>query len=217
MDILKHFDKVYCVNLDKRPDRWEQAQKEFSKIGIEDQVERWSGIENSDGNLGCTLSHLSIIKHCKENNLDKVLIFEDDVLFVETDTDKLETAFNELFEIGNWDLFYVGVTMDPRTGKFNRVTDNILRTNFAYTTHAYAVNSQAYDSMINAWETAMKSNHNIVDTTLYNAIVKGRKKSFVMDPIYAIQQPGYSDIGHNNIDTYEWMITDFNRVKAKGV
>lgn len=36
MDILKYFDKVYCVNMDKRPDRWEQAKKEFKKLGIED-------------------------------------------------------------------------------------------------------------------------------------------------------------------------------------
>lgn len=217
MDILKHFDKVYCVNMDKRPDRWEQAQKEFDKIGIRGQVERWPGTENKDGNLGCTLSHLSIIKHCKEQGYEKVLIFEDDVLFVETDTDRLEKAFGELFELGNWDLFYIGLTMDPNTGKFNRVTDNILRTNFAYATHAYAANSQAFDAMINAWEQTISSGHNIVDTTLCNRIVRARGKSFAMDPIYAIQQPGYSDIGHNNIDTYEWMITDFNRVKAKGV
>ena len=64
MDILKYFDKVYCINMDKRPDRWEQAQIEFKKLGIENDVIRWSGVENEDGNLGCTLSHLSIIKHC---------------------------------------------------------------------------------------------------------------------------------------------------------
>lgn len=214
MDILKYFDKVYCVNMDKRPDRWEQAKKEFKKLGIEDQVERWPGVENKDGNLGCTLSHLSIIKHCKKNNFKKILIFEDDVLFVENDVNKLQKAFNELFEIENWDLFYIGSTVDPNVGRFNRVTDNILRTNFAYTTHAYAVNAQAFDLMISSWENNIKNGHNIVDTTLCRNIVS-RGKSFVMDPIYAIQQPGFSDIGKGDVESYEWMVDFFNKIKNK--
>jgi glycosyl transferase family 25 len=217
MDILKYFDKVYCINLKDRTDRWEQAQNEFNKLGIVDVVERWEAIKKDDGNLGCTLSHKTLIEHCKEQGYQRVLIFEDDVLFVETDTNKLEKAFKELEEMGNWDLFYVGLTMDPYSGKFMRITDNILKTNFAYTTHAYAVNAQAFDPMLEAWTRKINQGHTIVDTTLCGEIVKGRGKSFAMDPIYAIQQPGRSDIGHNVIDTYEWMITDFNRVKAKGV
>ena len=213
MDILKHFDRVYCINMDKRPDRWKQAQIEFKKIGIENDVIRWSGVENTNGNLGCTLSHKTLIEHCKSEGLNNVLIFEDDVLFVEDDMGKLEEAFVELKELGNWDLFYIGVTMAPQLKSFIRVTDNILRTSFAYTTHAYAANAQAFDPMIESWNRCIDTGDKIVDTTLCTNIVQGRGKSFVMDPIYAIQQPGRSDIGNNDIDSYEWMITDFNRVK----
>lgn len=213
MDILKHFDRVYCINMDKRPDRWEQAQVEFKKLGIENDVIRWSGVENTNGNLGCTLSHKTLIEHCKSEGLNNVLIFEDDVLFVENDMDKLEEAFVELKELENWDLFYIGVTMAPQLKSFTRVTNNILRTSFAYTTHAYAVNAQAFDPMIESWNRSIENGDKIVDTTLCTHIVQGRGKSFVMDPIYAIQQAGRSDIGHNDIDSYEWMITDFNKVK----
>tara|TARA_R110000822_G_scaffold162284_3_gene302680 strand:+ start:146 stop:760 length:615 start_codon:yes stop_codon:yes gene_type:complete len=199
--------------MDKRPDRWKQAQIEFKKIGIENDVIRWSGVENTNGNLGCTLSHKTLIEHCKSEGLNNVLIFEDDVLFVEDDMGKLEEAFVELKELGNWDLFYIGVTMAPQLKSFIRVTDNILRTSFAYTTHAYAANAQAFDPMIESWNRCIDNGDKIVDTTLCTNIVQGRGKSFVMDPIYAIQQPGRSDIGNNDIDSYEWMITDFNRVK----
>ena len=27
-----YFDKIYCVNLDERTDRWEQAKKEFRMV-----------------------------------------------------------------------------------------------------------------------------------------------------------------------------------------
>lgn len=215
MNILKYFDEVYCINLDERTDRWEQAQIEFDKIGIKDVVERWPGVKNSDGNLGCTLSHKTLIEHCKKEGLNNVLIFEDDVLFVETDTNKLEEAFKELHDLGNWDLFYIGSTVEPSTGRFLRVTDNILRTNFAFTTHAYAVNSQVFDTMIQSWDVHIARKHTIVDTVLNQVVVKGRGKSFIMDPIYAIQQPGLSNIHHNVIDSYEWMVDNFNKVKEK--
>jgi GR25 family glycosyltransferase involved in LPS biosynthesis len=215
MKITDFFDGVYCINLDGRTDRWETAQKEFDKLDITDQVVRWSGTVHEDGNIGCTLSHLSIIKHCKEKGYKNVLIFEDDVLFLGDDMNKLEKTFHELFELGNWDLFYLGSTIQPNIGEFIRVTDNILKTNFAYTTHAYAVNEQAFDPMIEAWERGVKNGKVIVDVSLCEEIVRGRKKSFVMDPIYAIQQPGVSDISNVVADSYEWMVTFFNDVKSK--
>lgn len=213
MEINEFFSKIYCINLDERTDRWEQAQIEFNKLGIADFVERWPAIKNDDGNLGCTLSHMSIIKHCIENDYKNVLIFEDDVLFVEDDVEKLKKALNDLFEMGNWDLFYIGSTIDPNVGRFNRVTDEILKTNFAYTTHAYAANKQVFTPMVEAWERMISRGHTIVDTTLTSEIIRKRGKSFVMDPIYAIQQPGFSNIGNNDIDSYEWMVEFFNKVK----
>ena len=38
-----YFDKIFCINLDF-PDRWEQVQKEFDKVGILDRVERFSAL-----------------------------------------------------------------------------------------------------------------------------------------------------------------------------
>ncbi len=39
-----YFDKIFCINLDSRPDRWKQVQKEFDKVGILDRVERFSAL-----------------------------------------------------------------------------------------------------------------------------------------------------------------------------
>ena len=27
-----YFDKIFCINLDSRPDRWKQVQTEFDKV-----------------------------------------------------------------------------------------------------------------------------------------------------------------------------------------
>lgn len=213
MELKDYFDGIYCINLEERIDRWEQAQVEFDKIGITKDVQRWPATKHSDGNLGCTLSHMSLIKHCIKNGYKNVLVFEDDVLFVESDVERLKKSLKDLFEMGNWDLFYIGATIDPNVSRFDRVTDEILRTNFAYTTHAYAANQQAFKPMVEAWETMLSRGHTIVDTTLSSEIVRKRGKSFIVDPIYAIQQPGLSNIGNNVVDSYEWMVDFFNRVK----
>ena len=33
------FDKIYCINLDRRPDRWERVSKQFNELSLD--VERF--------------------------------------------------------------------------------------------------------------------------------------------------------------------------------
>ncbi len=66
-DFFSHFEAIYCVNLDRRPDRWEAVQQEFKKIGIQDRVIRFSAIETpNQGAIGCLLSHRAIIEEAKK-------------------------------------------------------------------------------------------------------------------------------------------------------
>ena len=64
------FNNVYVINLDKRPDRWQQTLKRLQDIGITDPI-RWSATDATDikdvynitrkeitlGEFGCYLSH----------------------------------------------------------------------------------------------------------------------------------------------------------------
>ena len=45
MDLNTYFDKIICINLDRRKDRWDHSLKQFRKIGL--NVKRYSAI---DGN-----------------------------------------------------------------------------------------------------------------------------------------------------------------------
>lgn len=60
------FDEIFCINLDRRADRWELAQKEFNKLGILNKVTRFSAIENAHAEKGCFESHLQCIFSAKE-------------------------------------------------------------------------------------------------------------------------------------------------------
>ena len=98
MKLNGYFDRIFCINLDSRPDRWESVSEQFSKHSID--VERISGIDGSkmnlefppeikEGAVGCALSQFFAIKYAKQLNLKDFLLLEDDVEFHEN--------INELF------------------------------------------------------------------------------------------------------------------------
>ena len=64
------FDEIYCINLERRTDRWKQCQSEFDKIGITDKVIRFKAFDNKENpKKGCYDSHLSVIKLAYERKL----------------------------------------------------------------------------------------------------------------------------------------------------
>jgi len=79
------FDKIYCINLDTRPERWDYCKKEFAKYNMVELVERYPAVSFKKDKLaikGITTSHINVIKLAKQNNYKNVLIFEDDVQFI---------------------------------------------------------------------------------------------------------------------------------------
>ena len=86
MTLNDYVDAIYCINLDDRKDRWDEAAKQFVKHNL--WVERVSGIKGSDMNLdfppeikegavGCALSQLFALKLAKQNRLKKFLRSEE--------------------------------------------------------------------------------------------------------------------------------------------
>lgn len=79
--------KAYCINLDRRPDRWEKVKKQF----LPEEIERVSAEDGNEINYGLkkpfsnelagAISHLKVIQKAKLYNLPEVFIIEDDVVF----------------------------------------------------------------------------------------------------------------------------------------
>lgn len=208
MDINSFFDKIYCINLDDRLDKWVDVKQQFDDLGISN-VERFSAIKKEPGYLGCKESHVNIIKKSKKQGYRRILVFEDDVFFIKRDIDLINKSLSELNSI-EWELFYLGATVRPNT-KLVEKTSSLVKTNFAYTTHAYAINSSVFDIII---ENVPK--HNIIDV-FYSKVVIPRGKSFILNPMVCIQKPGYSDIEKKSVD-YGWMVSHFSQaLKNNGI
>jgi GR25 family glycosyltransferase involved in LPS biosynthesis len=136
------FDKIFCINLDHRTDRWELATNFFTEHNI--SAERFSALKNDNAVMGCKLSHQGIIRIAKEQNLKNVLIFEDDFYFKDYSLSYIEEAFQQL--PNQWDIFYLGYNPTERLISFS---ENLYKINGAWCCHAYVVNNTFYDTILN--------------------------------------------------------------------
>lgn len=191
------FDAIFCINLDKRPDRWIHAQEQFKKIGILDKVKRFSAIERKDGRLGCIKSHLEIIKYAQKNNLNNVLIFEDDVVFMDENVELIMgNVINQIPE--NWEMLYLGANLHSPLSKFS---DNLVLLVNGFSTHAVAYNKSIFNFFIKKYnkmnEVTLQSD--ILDVWIANHI-QTRGKTFLVKPLLATQINDYSDIVKSNVD-----------------
>ena len=75
MKINSFFDKIYCINLKHRIDRWENCQSQFKKYGLDvERFEAVNGIELTPngvngllaGEVGVIRSNYNVIKDAKE-------------------------------------------------------------------------------------------------------------------------------------------------------
>jgi len=194
--VFDFFDKIYCVNLDGRPDKWEKVQKTFKKLQL--NVTRISGVicENPrsnhtiNGALGLSKSILKILKDAKINKYKRVLIFEDDVLFFyKYNINQLVN--NSIKELpSDWETLSLGGNIIEKTTKYS---DNLSIINGCWGTQSWGVNCNYYDELIEFLENDdLLFQRPQLDSILYKGL--NNKKHFVVKPLLTTQYVGYSDI-----------------------
>jgi GR25 family glycosyltransferase involved in LPS biosynthesis len=158
MKISSYFKNIVYINLDHRTDRKQEFENEMVSMGVTNYTRvpgtlpvMQEGIaEGRARHIACGTTHIEIVKQAKEKNLDNILIFEDDVCLY-NDGDKpgieiIESALDDLSKIDDWDIFYLsGIIIDS---SLNLVTPNLIKPRTVLTTHAYAINKQAYDKVL---------------------------------------------------------------------
>lgn len=174
--------KAICLNLDKRPDRWELAQKEFAKQGL--KAERFSAINNDVPFLSFNYSQQAILKSITENTI----VFEDDVMFV---SDKLNEVLATAPE--DWDLLYLGANV---MDNLKHVSGHWWRLRDAWTSHAIIYTPKAAEWILNRFypETAQ-----LYDDFL-KEVVQPNLNCYICKPFICTQRPDYSDLWQTKTD-----------------
>ena len=117
MESMFQFERVVCVSLERRPDRWEKFRERIPQDWPFKEVERFKAIDGKrapapewfkggNGAWGCYKSHLNILEDCLQNGIHSCLLMEDDAVFCEDFSAQVEEFLNKLPD--DWEMIYLG-------------------------------------------------------------------------------------------------------------
>ena len=183
---MKVLPKVaYCINLDKRTDRWEKVTKDFQRLSnkMDISIERVSAVAvPSRPQNGVTQSVQKIIKMAKEQQLEYVLVLEDDLFVV--DPDKVVECLNNAPE--DWDMLSGGVYLFSKDKDFDT---NWVKVKDFCSMHFIIIKKTVYDHILN-----MKISGRHIDRALGSEVKKGKFKMYVMHPMPCQQASSFSNL-----------------------
>lgn len=204
MKNISDIKNIFYINLESRPDRKSKFEIEMKKIGW--NATRFNAIKQKFGALGCSMSHLTLLKYAKVNKLDHILILEDDISFL----------FPELF-INNLNNFLssekdfdVLLIAGNNMGPYEKINDNCVKIKKCQTTTGYLVKSNYFDKLISNIEEGLNNLSNNLNRLNDFAIDQYWNKLQLVDnwllltPLTVTQRPDYSNI--------EKKVINYNRV-----
>ena len=161
------FDKIYCINLDHRTDRWKSAQIEFDKLGIANRVKRISAVNREDvkkkhgdlvthlsnpklGQLAVTESSRKCIEDAIKRGARNCITFQDDVCFRNYDADFFHEALNELPE--NWETLFLGYECWKQRQLKQIHSERLLRIEKFWMAQAVANNARIFGKLYSDWD-----------------------------------------------------------------
>jgi len=146
------FDRIICINLDRRADRWQRLQEHFADMAWPlGCVERFSAVDGHNvtppkwwragaGAWGCHQSHVAVMQRAIQDGISSLLILEDDALIVPRFAEQFAAFLHIVPQ--DWDGLMLGgqhleppQIIAPRRGEI----PGLLRVRNGNRTHAYAL------------------------------------------------------------------------------
>jgi hypothetical protein len=195
-----YFDHIYCINLDKRTDRWEDCVKQFKKHNL--TVERFSAIDGSivenptsllPGEYGVLSTHIELIKDAKSKGYNNILILEDDVEFIDNINEYFSSIKNQI--PNDCIMLYLG---GNHVGGCLQISEYVYKIFHSYAIHSFGIKSDLFDLIINGLPKYRKP----VD--VFYAELQNLFPSYVIRPHLAWQRESFSDI-QGGIMNYDYL------------
>lgn len=158
MKLFDNFDKTYLINLERRKDRLESFDEHVKLLNLGD-YERFEAIDGKNidlsqyntnlnsGQLGLVISVIEIIKKCKNNNYQNVLIIEDDCVFKNENVD-----YDEILKFfpDNWDMIYFGGNHNSHMSweQPSYVNDKVFKLVNTFSTHFVIIKNTVFDHLL---------------------------------------------------------------------
>jgi GR25 family glycosyltransferase involved in LPS biosynthesis len=198
MSLKNYFDRVFCINLDRRKDRWSETVTELKKWDLFNGVNRFKGVDGSKlsyenkkfrvshGELGLLKTHIKLLQLAKTKKYENILILEDDIQF----TEEIKNLDEYMSLVpSDWDILYFGGNHNLHEGeKLNKINDKIIKCSRTYTTHCIVFRNTIYDKCLDL----IKGCDKPVD--VYYSSLQKELNVYSFYPSIAFQRVSYSDI-----------------------
>jgi GR25 family glycosyltransferase involved in LPS biosynthesis len=184
--VSSFFQKIVCINLDRRTDRWVECQVEFEKLGF--QAERISAVAHPHGPYGCSLSHLQAIR--KHAHLENLFVLEDDFT-AKGDMSHVASALSALPE--NWEVVYLGGLVFPDEIYTAKVADHLHYAKNVVCCHAYGLSQRGMKRMISEFGAMVGAGSRTPIDEYLRGEVQPSGTAFIVTPMVFDQRPSLSD------------------------
>jgi hypothetical protein len=202
----------FVINLEKRPDRLSHIKKEMEYMNWD--YELFNAIDLGS-HIGCSISHIEILKIAKKREYDMVMVIEDDSTFLPHSKDLINKIENE-----SGDFDFGVINLSPTLNRpVNRSLDNPLFLDITnlppmedhhrgiFATNAIIYHKSIYDLVIEM-EDPSKLNYYAIDDYIYQFILPIKPSYAPLLPVCP-QMSSWSDVSqgqYNNYytQTYNW-------------
>lgn len=209
--MLKGF-KGFYINLDERIDRMQHFENMKLKYGFFKNIERMSAIKNSDGAIGCGMSHIKALTKLLENNDDDddyFMVCEDDICILNNNNyDKFVNDFYNMKD-KKWDI----IVLTPRGDKMpDPPHHNFYRIHNNQTATAYIIKKTFIPILITSFKQSIigllkGGNPNTYAIDQWWKRLQDEYVFYYYKDIYAGQLAGYSNIEHKHVNYNERFLT----------
>lgn len=215
--LLKDIEKVFYINLDERPDRKLMVQRELLKLFDYDLLERFPAIKEKNGALGCSKSHLEVLKLAMSRGYKNYIVVEDDFQIIDLpNLQKSLEQYNSIKDNIKCDI----LLMTANTYQFERTNmKHLIRSLFSYSTMGYLVHDFYYHKLKDNFEKGifMLGKTGINKDYAIDVFWHQLQKEDIwlqLFPVCIVQRPDFSNIT-GKIEDYTESILKINKFYKK--
>jgi GR25 family glycosyltransferase involved in LPS biosynthesis len=140
------FEKIYCISVEEREDRRQEARRQFDGVGLTGRVEFVIVKKHPiDPEQGIYESHLECFRRGVHDGAQHLLVFEDDVVFDRFSPRVLADCVRFLSLHDSWDMFFFGCLT---SGSRRTANASVLKIRYRSLAHAYAVRGSFAETLL---------------------------------------------------------------------
>ena len=210
------FERVVCISLARRPERWQEFLEGLPADWPFGPVERYEAIDGQrckppawykagGGGWGCTQSHLRVIEECLNRGTDSVLLLEDDAVACDGLAEKWNAFAREV--PADWEVLYLGGQhLHVHQKAPEKINEDVYRPHNVNRTHAWALRGRGLEESYRHLLTNHKGQgaRQIIDNHMGRLIETGKLNAYCPADWLFYQRDGHSDVCDKDLKLREW-------------